>query len=195
MPSILDMLSTHLDENALRQISSSVGADSGVTSKGIAAAIPVLLGALAHNANQGDGAQQLNDALAKDHDGSVLNDVAGALRGGQTADGNAILGHVLGDRRDVAEQAVARASGLDVSKAGPLLAMLAPVVMGALGRARQQGGLDAQGLAGMLGGEQEALGAAAPGVMGVVSRLLDRDHDGSALDDVGAMLGGLFGKR
>jgi hypothetical protein len=47
----------------------------------------------------------------------------------------------------------------------------------------------------MLGGEQEALGASAPGVMGVVSRLLDRDHDGSALDDVGAMLGGLFGKR
>ena len=196
MPSILDMLSTHLDENALAQLSSSVGADSGATSKGIAAAIPVLLGALAHNATQGDGAQKLNDALARDHDGSVLNDVAGAVRSGQVAqDGNAILGHVLGDRREVAEQAVAQASGLDLSKAGPLLAMLAPVVMGALGRARQQGGLDATGLAGLLGGEREALGAAAPGVLGMVSRLLDRDHDGSALNDVGAMLGGLLGKR
>jgi hypothetical protein len=195
MASILDMLSTHLDDNVLQQISSRVGADSGVTSKGIAAAIPVLLGALAHNANQGDGAQQLNDALAWDHDGSVLNDVAGAVRDGQLADGNAILGHVLGDRRDVAEQAVARASGLDLSKAGPLLALLAPVVMGALGRARQQAGLNPQSLSELLGGEREAIGAAAPGVIGVVSRLLDRNHDGSALDDVGAMLSGLLGKR
>jgi hypothetical protein len=31
--------------------------------------------------------------------------------------------------------------------------------------------------------------------MGAVSRLLDRDRDGSALDDVGGLLGGLFGKR
>jgi hypothetical protein len=37
--------------------------------------------------------------------------------------------------------------------------------------------------------------AAAPGVLGVISRLLDRDHDGSVLDDVGGMLGGLLGRR
>jgi len=189
------MLSTHLDDNALGQIGSRLGADNAATSKGIAAAIPLLLGALAHNATQGDGAQRINDAIARDHDGSVLNDVAGTLRSAPLDRGDAILGHVLGGQRDVAEQAVAQASGLDISKAGPLLAMLAPLVMGALGRARQEHGLDAQGLAGLLGGEREALGATAPGVMGVVSRLLDRDHDGSALNDVGAMLGGLFGKR
>lgn len=195
MPSILDTLGTHLDDNALQQISTRLGTDQGSTSKAIAAAMPVLLGALARNADQGDGARRLNDALARDHDGAVLNDVPGALRTRPLADGDAILGHVLGDRRGVAEQAVARTSGLDLTKTGPLLAMLAPLVMGALGRTRQQHGLDAQGLAGLLGGEREALGASAPGVMGAVSRLLDRDHDGSVLDDVGGMLGGLFGKR
>jgi hypothetical protein len=68
-------------------------------------------------------------------------------------------------------------------------------VLGALGRVQRDRGLDANGLAGLLGGEREALDASAPGVMGVVSRLLDRNQDGSVLDDVGGMLGSLFGKR
>ncbi len=195
MPSILDTLSAHLDDNALRQISSRLGTDQGATSRAIAAAVPLLLGALAHNAAQGDGAQRLNEAIARDHDGSVLNDVPGALQTAPLSGGEAILGHVLGDRRDLAEQAVARSSGLDLAKAGPLLATLAPLVLGALGRVRRDRGLDANGLAGLLGGEREALATSAPGAMGAVSRLLDRNQDGSVLDDVGGLLGSLFGKR
>jgi hypothetical protein len=195
MSSLLDTLSAHLDDRALQQLSSRLGTDQGATSKAIAAAVPLLLGGLAQNATQPDGAQRLNDAIARDHDGSVLNDVPGTLQSAPLSGGEAILGHVLGDRRGLAEQAVARASGLDVAKAGPLLAALAPVVLGALGRVRQDRGLDANGLAGLLGGERDALDASAPGVMGVVNRLLDRNHDGSVLDDVGGMLGGLFGKR
>jgi len=95
----------------------------------------------------------------------------------------------------LAEQAVARSSGLDPAKAGSLLATLAPLVLGAVGRVRQDRGLDANGLAGLLGGERDALTASAPGMMGIVSRLLDRNQDGSVLDDVGGMLGSLFGKR
>jgi len=195
MPSLFDMVTAHLDDNALQQLSSRLGADQGATSKGIAAAIPVLLGALAQNANQGAGAQQLNDALARDHDGSVLNDVPATIANQPVENGDAILGHVLGDRRGMVEQAVSRASGLDLSKAGPLLAMLAPVVMGSLGKLKQQNGLGPDGLAKVLGGERDALNTAAPGVMGMVTNLLDRNHDGSALDDVGKMLGGLFGKH
>jgi hypothetical protein len=195
MPSILDTLSAHLDDKALQQISGRLGADQGATSKAIAAAVPLLLGALARNAGQGDGAQRLHDAIARDHDGSVLNDVPGTLQSAPLSGGEAILGHVLGDQRGLAEQAVARSSGLDPAKAGSLLATLAPLVLGAVGRIRQDRGLDANGLAGLLGGERDALAASAPGVMGVVSRLLDRNQDGSVLDDVGGMLGSLFGKR
>ena len=73
--------------------------------------------------------------------------------------------------------------------------MLAPLVMGALGRARTERGLDPNGLGRVLGEEQNELGARAPGVLGAVGRLLDRNNDGSVLDDVGGLLGGLFGRR
>jgi hypothetical protein len=195
MPSILDALSARLDEGALSQLSTRLGADEGNTSKAIAAAVPLLLGALAKNAGEGDGAQQLHQALVRDHDGSALDHPGAVADDSRLRDGDAILGHILGDRRSIAEQGISRASGLDLSKVGPLLAMLAPLVMGALGRARTERGLDPGGLGQVLNQERDELGARAPGVLGALGQLLDRNKDGSVLDDVGGLLGGLFGRR
>jgi hypothetical protein len=67
--------------------------------------------------------------------------------------------------------------------------------MGALGKAKQSRGLDGDGLASMLGAERKAAAASAPDAMGMLNEMLDADGDGSALDDVAGMLGGLFGKK
>ena len=193
MPALLDLLSSRLDGNAVQQISGRLGADRNATSTAISAALPLLLGALAKNASSPDGARQLHDALARGHDGSRFDRLPDPDTDGP--EGNAILKHVLADRRGLAEQGIAKASGLDMAKVGPLLAMLAPVVLGALGKARKERGLGPQDLSAMLGGERDAMSAASPGMMGAVSQLLDRDRDGSVVDDLGGMLGGLFGRR
>jgi hypothetical protein len=73
------------------------------------------------------------------------------------------------------------------------LSMLAPLVMGALGKAQREGKLDPGALAGMLGAERQKASDAAPGVMGMLGRFLDRDGDGSVMDDIGGMLGKLGG--
>jgi hypothetical protein len=187
MGSLLDALSGHLDDSALERISGTLSADPGATSKALAAAVPLLVAGLARNAAPPGGAQALHDALVRDHDGSALETPAPA----PSADGDAILGHILGDRRNVAEQGIAKASGLDLSKVGPLLSLLAPLVMGALGRAQRQGRLGPADLTDMLGREGAALGGAG-GLMGVVAGLLDRNRDGSIADDLGGMLGGLL---
>jgi hypothetical protein len=71
--------------------------------------------------------------------------------------------------------------------------MLAPVVLGALGRAKRQGAMGAGDLASMLGQERERV-AAAPGGLGGLMGLLDADHDGSVVDDVARLAGKLFGR-
>lgn len=192
MAGLLDLLGSRLGGDAASQIGARLGADSGTTSTAITAALPLLIGALAKNASNPDGARQLHDALARDHDGSALDRPPAEQ---PAADGDAILRHVLGDRRDLAERGISQASGLDMSKVGPLLTMLAPIVMGALGRQQRSGSMGPGDLAAMLGGERERAGAAAPGMLGTLTQLLDRDRDGSVVDDVGGMLGGLFGKR
>jgi hypothetical protein len=188
--SLLDMLQQRLGGEAVNQISNKLGTDPASTRTAIAAALPMLVGALARNAQDPGKAGALATALGR-HDGSVLDDVAGYLGRGDTGDGDGILGHVLGGKKETVQTGLGQAAGLDPAKAGTLLAMLAPLVMGALGKAQREKGLDTGGLAGMLGSEQARAADAAPGVMGMLSSFLDRDHDGSVMDDIGGMLGKL----
>jgi hypothetical protein len=188
--SLLDMLQQRLGGDAVNQISRQLGTDPATTQTAIAAALPMIVGALARNAQDPGKAGALANALGR-HDGSVLDDVAGYLGRGNTGDGDGILGHVLGARKETVQTGLGQAAGLDPTKAGTLLAMLAPLVMGALGKAQREKGLDTGGLAGMLGSEQQRATDAAPGVMGMLSSFLDRDHDGSVMDDIGGMLGRL----
>ena len=72
--------------------------------------------------------------------------------------------------------------------------MLAPMVTTALGAAKRTKGLDAGGLATMLGNERTAIGAKSGGGLGSLRQLIDADKDGSVMDDVGGMLDRMFGR-
>lgn len=190
--SLLDQLTQSLGPNALQQISQKLGTDSGTTNSAISAALPVLLGALASNASTSTGANALNNALGK-HDGSVLDDVEGMVSQGNTGVGEKILSHVLGNKQPVVANGIGNATGLDAGKATALLAMLAPLVMGALGKAQRTNGLDAGGLASMLGNERNRINSR--GGLGGLMGMLDQNNDGSVVDDVMGIAGKMFGKR
>jgi hypothetical protein len=192
--SLLQLLQQQLGGQAVNQISRQLGADPGTTSNAIDAALPLLLSAVARNAGNREQAQSLGRAVSEDHDGSILDDVPGYLSQAQTGPGAGILRHVLGGKQQSVQTGLSQATGLDAGKTGQLLTMLAPLVMGALGRAKRENQLDNEGLSTLLTGENERLKESAPGVMGALGRFLDRDNDGSVMDDVGGMLGKAFGR-
>lgn len=193
---ITALLQDALNDNTISQISQSIGADQEATSSAIQTALPMLLGGLANNSQSEQGASSLLAALDRDHDGSALDDVAGLvgmLAQGQGS-GGSILGHIFGGGTSAVAQSVSQASGLDAGKVGPLLQMLAPIVMGAIGKARREGGFGAGDLAGLLGGASQQFSGGGD-MLGLISNLLDRDRDGSPVDDVVGMLGNLFGRK
>lgn len=195
MNDLLGTLSNQLSGPVVDQISKQLGADPKTAQSAINAALPMLLGAISRNAASPQGAQALNNALNK-HDGAILNDLVGALSSqDKVADGTKILGHVLGARQTNVQQGLSKLSGLSADNSGQLLAMLAPVVMGALGQTKQSNGFGADDLAALLGGQQQSF----DGPLGSLVGLLDADGDGSVVDDVLGMgsklLGGLFGKK
>jgi hypothetical protein len=196
MSFITDMLMQQLSGNAVSQISQKLGVDQGTASQAIAMAAPLLMAALARNASNPQGAQELHQALNKDHDGGILDNVAGFLGGNpQAANGAGILGHVLGDQRGAVQNGLAQQTGLDANASGQLLEMLAPMVMGALGKTQQQQGLDANGLSALLGSQQQAAQASSPDMMGMLGGLLDMNKDGNPIDDIGRIAGKFFGGR
>ncbi len=121
--------------------------------------------------------------------GGLLGQAAGAVLGGSSSkasNGAGILKHVLGGRQGAVENAVGKASGMDAAQVGKLLMLLAPMVMGALGKVKKERNLDAGALAGLLGQEKEELTSQAPGVGGLMG-LLDSDGDGSITDDLASI--------
>ena len=195
MDDLTQQLMQQLSSGALSQLSQQIGTDEQATGSVLSMAIPLLVSALANNAAKPEGAQSLHQAITNDHDGSILNDIPGFLVNPQAANGAGILGHVLGGQQPQVEQGLAQNSGLNSQQIGQLLQVAAPLVMGALGQQQQQQGLDTNGLASFLGGQQQQVQQTNPDMMGSINNLLDRNQDGSILDDIVGIIGKLFGGR
>jgi hypothetical protein len=198
---MLESLSSRLGEGGIDQIASQLGIDHEATERAVSGALPMLLGGLMKNAQSTDGAASLLIALERDHDGSILDDIGGFLgRGSGAADsGMGILKHVFGGRESTVQNTLAESSGIDAGQMRQIMAMLAPLVLGMLGKNQRQSGFDIGGLTDLLGGERRAVEQKAPGAADLIGGLLDSDGDGSVADDLaklgGGVLGGLFGGK
>ena len=188
--SLVEQLLSQLQGAPMAQIASQLGADQQQTESAVGAAVPMLLGMLGNNANQGGGADALFGALMRDHapaqaqgfgGGDLLGSVLGSVLGGgqgQSA-GSAILGHIFGGQQQQAESSLGQASGLGGGNAGQLLAILAPIVMSFLANKVQGNGLDAGGLGGSL-----------------LTSMLDQDGDGQlGAGDLFKLAGSFLNKR
>ena len=189
MNAITQMITQRISGPISAQIAQRLGVSESTANGAVQMAIPLIVAGIARNAAQPDGAQALHQAVTNDHDGSILDNLMGYLGNTQAANGAGILGHVLGDNRTAVESNLAQATGLDQGSAGNLMEMVAPLVMGALGRTQQQNGLDASGLSQYLGEQQQQAAAAQPGMMGALSSMLDSNKDGSVVDDLTRIAG------
>jgi hypothetical protein len=135
--------------------------------------------------------------------GSLLEGLAGGSKPAglpKSLDGAGILGHILGPKRGAVQQGIERGSGLSGQQVMKLLVMLAPLVMSALSKVKQQQRLDDNGLADVLTRERAEMEQRTPQLRGKgFLDLLDQNDDGSIVDDlarIGTSLGGsLFGRR
>jgi len=177
MSSLMDLLQSTIKDTSIGELSEQLGQDEQTTSNAIDSALPMLIGALKRSSAL-DGGAGLSKALEKKHDGSILDDVAGFVRKNDQSDGRGILGHILGQNRDAAAMVLGAKSGIGESKAASLMATLAPVVLGALGKAKSQKKLGGGDLARLLDDESASLQQRSPAVMGALSGLLDADGDG-----------------
>ena len=190
--SMADDLLAQLQGAPMQQMAQQLGASSQQIQSAVGAALPLLLDALGQNAAQPQGAAALFNALERDHGQATpqglggLGDLLGAALGGAGAapgrgaggglgDGAAILGQILGGNRQQAENQLGQATGLG-SRAGQLLAMLAPMVMAYLANRVKAGNMDASAL-GQTRGQEHARQQGGLGG-GLLGSLLDQNGDG-----------------
>jgi hypothetical protein len=183
---ILDSIMSAGDGAAVRQLASQLGLNEAQASSALSALVPAVSAGLRHNLQTPDGLSGLIGALSAGNHQRYLDNPAVLGDAATLADGNGILGHVLGSK-DVSRQVAAQAShqtglGPDVMKR--MLPLVATLVMGAMSRQAATSGTPAPTNAAGAGGLLEMLGGA-----------LDQNRDGSMLDDIGGIIGRAFGRR
>jgi hypothetical protein len=180
--SLLDTVQQQLGPAQIQQISQHLGTDPTTTSNAIAAALPMIVGGMAHTAQQPGGASAIQSAVDAHGAGGILGSLGGlaGMLGGATSGGAAsggLLGSILGQHNATVQNGVQTASGLSASKVTGLLAILAPIVMTAL--AQHSASQPSSGSAGGLGSILQQAASAA------------QNNSGSS--QVGGVLGQILG--
>lgn len=204
MANLFDLLQGHLNDNVVDQLSNQIGgADRQQTATAAQSIVSTLLSGLAKNASTPEGAASLNNALERDHDGSMLDNLMGMFSNvnqpaavqPRALNGTGIVNHILGPNQSGAVNMISKVSGLDSDKTSNLMTTLAPMVMSLLGQQKRQQGLDMSGIAGLLTNSVGQQKQAGNPLVDMATRFLDKDGDGSIMDDVAGMVGnGLMGK-
>ena len=155
------------------KMGSNLGVDSSVIEKIIPAVAPMILGGLKKQSETQGGQDRVDHILNKYGDQNVLGNLD-ELFSKKSSDPNPdpTLGGLLGNSGTQATDLISKAFNLDGSTAAKFITMLAPVILGFITNKRDTQGEGSTGIA----------------------ALLDRDGDGSVLDDVGGLLMDTLGK-
>lgn len=188
--SLLETILSAQGGNLVKQMASTNGIDSDAALKLLGKLVPSLTNQVQQNVKGSDqGLDNLMGALQSGHHQRYLDSSDEAFSANGLADGNKILGHLLGskDNSRALASSLSGETGIATDLIKKMLPQAATMVMGAL--SKQNGGGGAlSGLASMLGGNDR--GAA----QGLLASFLDRDNDGSIVDDVMAMAAKSFFK-
>ncbi len=143
--------------------------------------VPALAGGVKKNINQPGGLDSLVDALKRGNHGRYLDDLNHIGEQATVDDGDGILGHIFGNKdvsREVARRTQTK-TGVSASILKKMLPVIATLVMGGLNK-RSRGG---SAINDMLGGGN-ARQASSGGLQNILTSFLDKDGDGSMVDDL-----------
>jgi len=168
---ITDLLFDKSNSNTITEFAKDFDVSDSQAKDAISSLAKSLSLGLGQNTQDVRGLDGLFDALKKSNHSRYLDDPSLLGRKETTQDGNDILGHIFGNK-EVSRHVTKRASkttGLSSSLLKKMLPVVATMVMASLGKK-------------MLGGKKTA--SSRQESTGFLTKILDKDNDGSMIDDV-----------
>jgi outer membrane protein OmpA-like peptidoglycan-associated protein len=163
------MFQEAVGSNFADQASNILGESSDSAQRALEAILPSLMGSMIQKGASEEGAAGLLDFISKgNHDGGILDNLGDLLGGGADAlggllsSGGGILKYLVGDKLGSLLDLISGSSGMKTSSANSLIKMVAPLLMGFVGRYIKKNGLNAGSLIDLLLGQREFVSKAAP---------------------------------
>ena len=194
--SLIDLLTGNTGNQVAQEAENKFGISKSQIIALLAVATPLVISYLKNKSQDAKEAEALNNALEKDHDGSILSNPSQALN--RQAEGNSILDHIFGGNKATVENQLSQNTGISMDKIGPILATLAPVIMGYIGQQKQASNVNSGGglsdlLGGILGGSSQQAQQSDNPLGNILSSVLGgaQQSSGGGLGDIiGSVLGG-----
>ena len=188
---------------SIQQLARQFGISDEQAEGAVRGLAPALTGALGKNAASPGGLESLLGALQKGQHQRYVDEPAALAEETTVADGNAILGHLLGSKDESRRVAAAASegSGLDVGMLKQMLPLVASLLMGSVGGQANKSGALSGGNLGGLASVLQGLGAGGAG--GGLGDMLGGAMGGggggamggsSSTSGGGGLLGGLLGR-
>ncbi len=196
---LIDLITGNAGNQVASQAENKFGISKNQIIALLAVAAPLVISYLRKKSQEDPNeAEALNNALDKDHDGSILDNPAQVES--RLQEGGSILDHIFGGQKAQVENQLSQNTGISLDKIGPVLAMLAPLIMGYIGKEKQSSGVNSGGglgdlLGGILGGAQNQAQAEPSNplndILGSVLGGGSQQSSGNPLNDIlGSVLGG-----
>jgi outer membrane protein OmpA-like peptidoglycan-associated protein len=173
---LLESLREVITPELIGKAASTFGESEAAVSKGLGAAVPVLLSGLAQRSSDTDFASSMFRLVSDPaNDGSLLGNIGGLLAPGATSSPMAALGGRLleglfGNNRGELGNALGGYAGTKASTGASLLNLAAPLVLSMLGKFVRSGNLNLSSLMSLLTGQKSAFASALPGPLAALDR-------------------------
>lgn len=177
--SLIDLITGNAGNQVAAEAENKFGINKNQVIALLAVAAPLVISYLRKKSQDDPNeAEALNKALDKDHDGSVLDNPSQLAS--RQDEGGSILSHVFGGDKANVENQLSQNTGISMDKIGPILAMLAPLIMGYIGKQKQSSGVTSGG----------GLGDLLGGILGNASEQAQGQNTNPINDILGSVLGG-----
>ena len=176
---VMEMILQAQNGGQIEQLARNFGIEPAQAQAAVGQLLPGLSQGVKRNMGSEAGLGSLADALQTGNHQKYLDQPETLGEPQTVAEGNAILGHILGSKdasRSLAEQAHAQ-TGLDTGIIKQMLPLVASMLMGSMSKQASASGAAASGTSGLTG---------------MLTSMLDADKDGSVVDDLMGMAGKFF---
>ncbi len=169
---LLDMLKEQMTDAVVGNAANIIGENASATSSAVSSILPTILGSVISKGSTESGAGRLLNMIADGkHDGGVFDNLGSLLGGGDATTGfmktgGSLLSGLLGNNLGSVIDLVTSVTGMRRNSSSSLMNMIAPMVMGMIGRYVRKNGLNAGGLMKMLLGQKKHVASAMPAGMG-----------------------------
>lgn len=166
----------------LTALSSTVGGDEQKVQSALGLALPMVMGSLAQTAARPGGADQLTSMIGQMGGGVAADSPASYLAATSAAPGGTdLVGSILGSQMGTIQNAIAQKTGLPPAVVGTLLAVVTPMILGAVKNRFTDKQMDPGSLSTLLGDEAKTAMQSSPDAAALATQYLEAEPETSGI--------------